>query len=75
MNPKLQELADEITKTVAVQASAIVLINGFATRLEAAVAAAIGAGATAEQLASINDELEAMKASSEALAAAVAANP
>lgn len=75
MNPILQALADQVTATNGVMASATTLITGFSARLEAAVAAALAGGATAAQLAPISDEVAAMKASSDALAAAVAAIP
>ena len=74
MNPVLQALADQVTATLAVEASAVVLINGFGARLDAAVAAALAGGVTAAQLAPITDEIASMKASAAAMAAAVAAN-
>lgn len=74
MNPLLQELADQVSATQQVEAAAVTLISGFAGRQQAAVDAAIANGATAEQLAPIQAEVDAMKASSDALAAAITAN-
>ena len=70
----LDELAAQVAATQQVEASAVTLINGFATRQQAAVEAAIANGATAEQLAPVQAEIEAMKASSDALAVAITAN-
>jgi len=64
-----------VKDTEGVVDSATALINSFATRIQAAVDAAIGNGATAEQLQPVTDEVTALKAKSDALAAAVAANP
>jgi hypothetical protein len=55
--------------------SATTLINGIAARVQAAVTAAIANGATAEQLAPVTAEVANMKTATDALAAAVAANP
>lgn len=74
MNPILQALADQVERTKTVEASAVTLINGFAARVQAAVDAAIAGGVTAAQLAPVQAEVDAMKASADALAAAVAAN-
>ncbi len=64
-----------IKDTEGVVDSATALVNSFAGRIQAAVDAAIGNGATAEQLQPVTDELAALKGKSDALAAAVAANP
>lgn len=74
MNPILQQLADAVTASTTVMASAVTLINGFSARLDAAVQAALAGGATADQLAPITDEVAAMKSSADALAAAIQAN-
>lgn len=74
MNALLQELADQVAVTKQVDAAAVALINGIAARQQAAVDAAIANGATAEQLAPVQAEVDAMKASSDALAAAITAN-
>jgi hypothetical protein len=73
-NPVLQTLADQVTKTTTVEASAKVLIDGFATRLQAAVDAALANGATEAELAPVQAEVDALNASSTDLAASVAAN-
>ena len=75
MSPVLDQLAAQVAATIDVEKSAVALIMGFAARLEAAVAAALAGGATAEQLAPVTDEIAAMKSSADALAAAVAAIP
>lgn len=74
MNPILQALADQVKATTDVEASAVKLINGFADRIAAAVQAALNGGATAEELAPITAEVDAMKQSAQALADAITAN-
>ena len=70
----LDDLALAVTNATTIQSSAIALINGFAARLQSAVASAIANGATAEQLQPVIDEVNSLNDSSTALAAAVAAN-
>lgn len=70
----LSDLEREVAEAVEVQTSAITLINGFAARQQAAVDAAIANGATEAQLAPVQAEIDALNASSNALAAAVSAN-
>jgi hypothetical protein len=70
----LDDLKVQVTATTDVEASAVVALNGVAARIQAAVDAAIAGGATAEQLAPVQAEVDALKASSDALAAAVVAN-
>lgn len=70
----LDDLKAQVDATVGAEQSAVVALNGVAARIQAAVDAAIANGATAEQLAPVQDEVNALKASSDALAAAVAAN-
>lgn len=75
--PATQILADleaQVAASVEVETSAATLINGFAARQQAAVDAAIANGATAEQLAPVQAEVDALKASAASLAAAVTAN-
>jgi hypothetical protein len=74
MNPVLQTLADQVAASTAVEASAVALINGIAARQQAAIDAALANGATAAELAPVQAEADALKASSDALAAAVTAN-
>jgi len=70
----LDDLAAAVTRATTVEASATALISGFAARLQTAVAAAIANGATAEELAPIQAEVDALTASASALSDAVAAN-
>lgn len=73
-NPVLDALAAQVKVNTDVEASAEILINGMADRIAAAVQAAIANGATAEELAPVSDEVAAMKAGADRLAAAVKAN-
>lgn len=73
-NPVLDALKAAVTRESEVVQSAVVLINGIAARVQAAVDAAIANGATAGELAPVQDEVNTMKANADALAAAVAAN-
>jgi len=73
-NPVLEQLRLQVEKNKEVEASAVVLINGIAGRIQAAVDKAIANGATAEELAPVSDEVTALNASATALGDAVAAN-
>lgn len=70
----LDKLAAAVTKATTVEASAVTLINGFAKRLQDAIAAALANGATEAELLPVQAEADALSASADALAAAVAAN-
>lgn len=70
----LADLQAAVTRNTDVVASAVVLINGIAARIKAAVDAAIANGATAAELAPVTGEVSALTASADALAAAVNAN-
>lgn len=77
----MAQLDDQITAlTAQVQAdttvigSAVKLINGIAAQIQAAVQAALAAGATAAQLKALNDLQTQLKTNDDSLAAAVAAN-
>ncbi len=70
----LADLQAQVKAATDAEDSATILINGFAARVQAAVDAAIANGATAAELAPVQDEVNALKASSDALAAAVVAN-
>ncbi len=70
----LDNLQAQVTASITVESSAKALIDGFAQRLTDAVAAAIANGATAEQLAPVQAEVDALNASSTSLAASVSAN-
>lgn len=69
----LDDLAAQVQATLDTEDAAILLIQGFAARVQAAVDAAIAGGATAAQLAPVQDEVNALKAKTDALAAAVVA--
>ena len=73
-NPTLDALAAQVSSTNTVIGSATTLINGIAARIQAAVDAAVAGGASAADLAPVTDEVTALKAASDALAAAVQAN-
>ena len=70
----LDDLQAQVTASETVESSAVTLINGIAARIQAAVDAAVAGGATAAQLAPVTAEVAALKASSDALSAAVVAN-
>lgn len=74
LDDSITALQDQVAKDTAVESSAITLINGIAARVQAAVDAALAAGATPAQLQSLTDLGTALSTSSAALAAAVAAN-
>lgn len=74
MNAILKGLADQVTASETVEASAVTLINGFAARQQAAIDKAIADGASADDLAGVQAEVDAMKQSADALAAAITAN-
>lgn len=73
-NPVLAALTAQVTNTTTVMASATVLINGIAARVQTAVDAAIQNGATPEELAPVQDEITALTTASNELATAVGAN-
>lgn len=73
-NPTLDALATQVKASTDAEASAVTVLNGIAARIAAAVAAATANGATADELQPVTDEVTALKASSDALAAAVVAN-
>lgn len=73
-NTTLDALAAQVEKSTQVEASAVILINGIAARIQAAVDAAVAGGATAADLAPVQAEVDALTASSKSLSDAVAAN-
>jgi len=73
-SPILDALAAAIAKATTVEDSAIVLINGIAARVQAAVDAALAGGATAAELAPVQAEVDALNAKADELSAAVIAN-
>lgn len=74
LDDSITALQAQVANDTAVESSAITLINGIAARVQAAVDAALAAGATPAQLQSLTDLGTALSTSSAALAAAVAAN-
>jgi len=71
---QISTLTAQVTTATTVEKSAQTLIEGIKARVDAAVAAAIANGATAEQLQPVSDLSAAMDAESTALQAAVTAN-
>lgn len=70
----LEDLRLQVEASTAVEASAVLLINGIAARQEAAIKKALENGATAEELAPLTEEVAHLKASGDALSAAILAN-
>jgi hypothetical protein len=70
----LEDLAAQVRANTDAEASAIVVLNGIADRVAAAVTAAIANGASEADLAPVKDEVAALQASAAALSAAVVAN-
>lgn len=70
----LDDLKAAVEKTTVIEQSAVVLINGIAARVQAAVDLALANGATAEQLQPVTDEVAALNANADALSAAISAN-
>ncbi len=73
-SPILASLTSAVENTVTVEASAVTLLNGIADRVQAAVSAALANGATADELAPVQTEVDTLKAQTDTLAAAVTAN-
>lgn len=71
----LLDLQAAVEKTKTVEASAVTLINGIAAKIQAAIDKALAGGASADDLAPVQQEVTDMNAAADALAAAVAANP
>ncbi len=74
LDDQITALNAEVTKNTTVEKSALALIQGFSARLDAAVAAALAAGATQAQLTALTDLGTSLKANDDELAAAVVAN-
>ena len=70
----LDDLQAQVAANIAVEASALALINGIAQRIQDAVNAAVAGGASAEQLAPVQAEVDALKQSATALSDAGVAN-
>ena len=73
-NPVLDDLAAQVKANTDAEASAVIVLNGIAGRIQTAVDAALANGATAAELQPVTDEVAALKASADALSAAVVAN-
>lgn len=74
MAGNLDPIVADVTAAVDVEKSATLLINGFQKRLDDGIAAALAAGATANEVAQLSALSKDLKATSDDLAAAVAAN-
>ena len=70
----IADLIAQVNQTQTVQASAVALLDGLAARIQEAVDKAVANGATAEELAPVQAEVDELKASTDALASAVQAN-
>lgn len=72
----IDALTAQVKATTDIEAGAVLALNGFAARIDAAVAAALTAnpGISPTQLAGITAETMAMKASADAVSAAIVAN-
>lgn len=71
----LADLDTSVNNATTVMGSAATLINGIGARVQAAVDKALANGATAEQLAPVQDEVNALNASADGLSKAVANVP
>lgn len=74
LDAKITALQASVAHNTEVEESAITLITGLKTQLDAAIAAAASGGATPEQLSSLVDLSGALDTEGGKLAAAVAAN-
>lgn len=70
----LTDLDNAVTRAKTVDASAATLIRGITGRIAAAIEVALANGATAEQLAPVQAEVDGLNTASDDLAAAVAEN-
>ncbi len=74
MAGNLDPVVADVTAATDVEKSATILINGFQARLDAGIAAALAAGATATEVAQLKTLSADLKAASTDLATAVTAN-
>lgn len=74
MAGNLDPIVADVTKAIEVEKSAAILIKGFQKRLDDGIKAALAAGATKEEVAQLTTFSTDLKATSDDLAAAVAAN-
>lgn len=70
----LTDLVTEVSEEITIMQSATALIGGFSQRLADAVAAALAAGASAEELAPLTALKDELDSTGNALAGAVQAN-
>lgn len=70
----LADLEAQVKASTEVEASATLLINGLAARIQAAIDKALANGASAAELAPVQAEVAALKSSAQSLSDAVAAN-
>lgn len=75
LDDELTQLAAQVEATKGVEASAVAAFSAIPAKIQAAIDAALAAGATPAELQQITDLQSGLKASADALAAAVAANP
>lgn len=73
-NAAIDALAAQAKANEDVEDSAVLVLNGIAARIDAAVQAALAGGATADQLSAVTTVSSDLKTHADALAAAVAAN-
>lgn len=74
LQPGLDALSVQVKANTDAEDSAVILINGFQARLNAAVAAAAAAGATPAQLVQLTTFQSDLKSHADTLAADVVAN-
>lgn len=73
-NPTVDQFVAQIESTKTVMASGTALISGILARIQNAVDAALAGGATAADLAPVQDEITTLKAATDDMAAAILAN-
>lgn len=73
-NPVIADVRDTVARAIGTVTSATLLVRGFTARIQAAVDAALANGATAEELAPVQAEIDAFDVAASDLAAAVAEN-
>ncbi len=74
LDDAIAALTAQVQADTDVESSAVTVIQGIAAQVAAAVAAAQAAGATPAELDALNQLVPRLKASGDALAAAIAAN-
>lgn len=74
LDAELATLRGQVEANTSATQSAVTLMNGIGQRIQDAVAAAMAAGATAEELQAVTDLGTAVQSNADALGAAVAAN-